>query len=115
MYVLAAFMSAGLDGKSVVCVNFLPGITLRIETRWRVEDGLSQLVDEWHQFQAILSDWVDGSSWTCTALHGYSIFGLSRSDSYSRNPPPAVEIVRKFAWGELQERQPLRPGSQNTK
>ena len=115
MYVLTVGISSMLDGKSVACVNFLPGVTLDIESRWRVEDGLPELVREWQDFQAFLSDWVDQPSVACAALLGYSAFELSRSNTIPRTPPPTVEIVRKFAWGELQERRNLSPDPHHTK
>lgn len=60
MYVLAAFMSAGHDGKSVVCINFLPGFTLEIDTLWRAEQDVQILEDEWQIFRPSLYEWVEG-------------------------------------------------------
>ena len=43
LYIFAVNISGVLKGKLVVCTNFLPGTTLDIETRWRVEDGMGEL------------------------------------------------------------------------
>lgn len=102
MYVLAAFMSAGLDGKSVVCINFLPGITLEIDTLWRPEQDLQILEDEWRNFQPSLYDWVEKSSPSISGLcgvwfFGHSTLGLWRGTAHL----PAlsvIKIMRKLAW-----------------
>ena len=100
MYVLAAFMSAGLDGKSVLCINFLPGITLEIDTLWRVEDGVQALEDEWQSFQPNLYDWVEKSSPVCLCgvwFLGHSTLGLWNGNAHLPDLP-AVKIMRKLAW-----------------
>lgn len=103
MYVLAAFMSAGLDGKSVLCINFLPGITFEIDTLWRAEQDVQILEDEWQSFQPSLYNWVEESSPRVSGLCGvwflgHSTLGLWRGTAHLPTPP-AVQIVRKLAWG----------------
>ena len=97
LYIFAVNVSGALDGKLVACINFLPGATLDIETRWRADVGLHELAHEWQHFQAFLLDWVDTPSLASAALLAYTTFELSRGDA-RRHSAPAIEIVRKLAW-----------------
>ena len=97
MYFFAVNVSGALEGKLVACINFLPGATLDINTRWRVEDGVHELEHEWQHFQAFLLDWVDRPSLASAALLAYTTFELSRGDA-RRHSAPAIEIVRQLAW-----------------
>ena len=101
MYILAVNISAALDGKLVVCINFLPGATLDIEARWRVADGMDGLAYEWQHFQSFLLDWVDKPSIASAALLAYTTFELRRGDTYPRRKTPAIEIVRQLAWDDF--------------
>lgn len=101
MYILAAFMSAGLDGKAVVCINFLPGVTLQIDTLLRTEQDVQILEDEWQGFQPSLRDWVEEpgpgiNGFNAFWFLGHTTIGLWRGNAPS--DPPAIQIVRKLAW-----------------
>ena len=91
LYIFAVNISGVLKGKLVVCTNFLPGTTLDIETRWRVEDGMGELAHEWQHFQSFLL------SIASAALLPYTTFELWRGKP-RRHDTPAIEIVRKLAW-----------------
>lgn len=100
LYFLTVVASGMLQGKLVVCENFLPGVTLDIETRWRPHDGQRDLEGEWISFQEYLLDWVEESEpglWSASCLR-YTTFVLSRGDAYKRAEKPAIEIVRRLAW-----------------
>ena len=101
LYIFAVNISGVLKGKLVVCTNFLPGTTLDIETRWRVEDGMGELAHEWQHFQSFLLDWVDKPSIASAALLPYTTFELWRGKP-RRHDTPAIEIVRKLAWDTTQ-------------
>ena len=99
MYVFAAFISAGLDGKSVVCINFLPGVTLEIDTFWRAEDGVQGLGDEWEYVQPSLQVWVEQPKHSVYEVWflGHSTLGLWRGNAHLP-ASPTIKIVRKLAW-----------------
>ena len=99
MYVFAAFISAGLDGKSVLCINFLPGVTLEIDTLWRVEDGVQELEDEWEYISPSLQAWVEQPKPSLYEVWflGRSTLGFWRGNAHLP-PPPAIKITRKLAW-----------------
>ena len=93
--IFAVNISGVLKGKLVVCTNFLPGTTLDIETRWRVEDGMGELAHEWQHFQSFLL------SIASAALLAYISFELWRGKP-RRHGTPAIEIVQKLAWDTTQ-------------
>ena len=100
MYFFAVNVSGALEGKLVACINFLPGATLDINTRWRVEDGVHELENEWRHFQAFLLDWLEEpqpSSARSTFLW-YTTFELVLGKTYPRRKTPSIEIVRQLAW-----------------
>jgi hypothetical protein len=100
MFLRVVAASGMLGGKLVVCREFLPGLSIEVETNWRIEHGVEELMESWEMARCLIERWTEDPvpRQRQVMQTGFGLFTIARHP-YAVRLVGAMEFERRYGWG----------------